>query len=92
MKNNKNIPSDEHPFVIFYDDYEDCYYFLKARGATYFNYENKKIETKVKYDGEILVYESTNEGLFKKPSYVDCSQIAVFLFDYNNLNIILGLL
>ena len=66
------------PFVIFYDDKEDCYYFLKSQSAHYSaNHPNKNIagQLKIPKKGEVLISYSEDGGLFKKDSYVDCSQI-----------------
>ena len=69
--NFKKIISNNHPFIIFYDDKQDCYYYLKARGA--YKFGTKQLRTKMK--SEVLVNESAYDGLFSKDSYVDCSQI-----------------
>ncbi len=64
--------SDEHPFVIFYDDNEDCYYYLKARS---FYYHSNKTITKNEKPWEVMVKRTENFGLFAMDSLVDCSQI-----------------
>jgi len=76
------------PFVIFYDEKNDTYWYIKSRDALRRNQENYKTEKyknekyKITYKGEILIKES-NIGLFEKESYVDCSQI--FKIDANLL-------
>lgn len=70
------------PFVIFYDDQEDCYWYLKAKGLYIYKdgeekrrkihkyvINNKEIET------EIPVLPDPESALFSKASLVDCSQI-----------------
>ena len=55
------------PFIIFYDDKEDCYYYIKARTLKQFS----KIQK-----GEIIIKQTiSSEGLFTNDSLVDCSQI-----------------
>ena len=55
------------PFIIFYDDHEDCYYYIKARTLKQFS----KIQK-----GEIIIKQTiSSEGLFTNDSLVDCSQI-----------------
>ena len=53
---------NNHPFVISYDDKEDCYYYLKARGA--WDYNKDKLKPKFN-QFEIEIHEEV-EGLFKK--------------------------
>lgn len=68
---NKNL----RPFIIFYDDSEKCYYYLKARDAIITNQNHPKYgQYKKKFKGELLIKPSLN-GLLTKDSYVDCSQI-----------------
>lgn len=59
------------PFVIFYDDKNDCYYYLKCRTKTNFNNKLEGIE--------VLVPKSNatepEAGLLFNDSYVDCTQI-----------------
>ena len=57
------------PIIIFYDKKNDNYWYIKSRDAL-----NKKNTNKKKFKGEILI-EKSNIGLFKKDSYIDCSQI-----------------
>ena len=42
------IPENKgfRPFVIFYDDKEDCYYYLRSRGAWTINFKTNKNELK----------------------------------------------
>lgn len=55
------------PFLIFYDNNEDCYYYAKARTLKQFS----KIQK-----GEIIIRQTiSSEGLFTNDSLVDCSQI-----------------
>ncbi len=58
-------------FVIFYDDKENCYYYLKCRTKTNFNNNLEGIE--------VLVPKSNatepEAGLLFNDSYVDCTQI-----------------
>ncbi|MDW2909940.1 Mbov_0400 family ICE element protein [Mesomycoplasma ovipneumoniae] len=64
-------PINGHPVVIWYNDNEDMYYFVKARSAS------DKGRIKDKLPTEILIPASaTNSGsLFFKDSLLDCSQI-----------------
>ena len=62
------------PFIIFYDDKQDCYYYLKARNAEYQDFKTKQTKLKKQFKGEIFVSQS-DFGLLSKDSYVDCSQI-----------------
>jgi hypothetical protein len=62
------------PFIIFYDNKNDTYWYIKARGALNKNTKYNKSEYKKIEKAEILIKEA-DEGLFKKESYIDCSQI-----------------
>lgn len=70
IPNNKGL----RPFVIFYDDKEDCYYYLRVRDANYKNWLTGETKTKKAFKGEIFVSQN-DYGLMTKDSYVDCSQI-----------------
>ncbi len=59
------------PFIIFYDDIDDSYYYIKAQDKFYKDGRVKQIRK-----GEIEIKQTiSSEGLFTKDSYVDCSQI-----------------
>ncbi|WP_038103567.1 Mbov_0400 family ICE element protein, partial [Ureaplasma diversum] len=64
-------PIDRHPVVIWYNDYEGMYYFVKARSA------NKKGITRIKFSTEILIPASAtnSDSLFSEDSLIDCSQV-----------------
>jgi len=62
------------PFVIFYDNKNDVYWYIKARDALNRDLKYNKNKYKTEEKGEILIKEA-DEGLFKKESYIDCSQI-----------------
>lgn len=65
-------PIDRHPVVIWYNGNEDMYYFVKARSANDDENQQKK-----PYPFEVLIpaNATAKHQLFKKDSYVDCSQI-----------------
>jgi len=69
--NSSGFSKGLRPFVIFYDEKNDTYWYIKSRDAIA---TNKKYKYKYKFKGEILIKEA-NTGLFEKESYVDCSQI-----------------
>ena len=73
----KNYFNNYRPFVIFYDDKEDCYWYLKARDA-FDDFGNPKFNTNTLNNSykEVLI-KSTHKknSLFTKDSLVDCSQI-----------------
>ncbi len=60
---------DMRPIIIFYDEINKDYWYIKSRST-----KNKNGKHRPEYKGEIIVGKS-NEGLFKNESYVDCSQI-----------------
>ncbi|MDW2870676.1 hypothetical protein R7V45_00815 [Mesomycoplasma ovipneumoniae] len=64
-------PIKAHPVVIWYNDNEDMYYFVKARSAS------KKETIREKLPTEILIPASATKSssLFSKDSLLDCSQI-----------------
>ncbi|WP_033161553.1 Mbov_0400 family ICE element protein [[Mycoplasma] collis] len=62
-------PLKHRPIIIFYDDYYDEYFYIKARSAYDANGNKKE-----KYQGEIFI-PAANKGLLTKDSYVDTTQI-----------------
>lgn len=65
------------PFIIFFDENENCYYYLKAQNAHFGANHPKAGKLKPKKYGEYFIKQSLNgsKSLFTKDSYVDCSQI-----------------
>ena len=76
------IPKPYRPFIIFYDDQQDCYWYLRARSVLgrkkVVNQEAQTVETvsfeRTQLDTEIKCKYS-DEGLFREDSYVDTAQI-----------------
>ncbi|MBG0730751.1 Mbov_0400 family ICE element protein [Mycoplasma sp. 'Moose RK'] len=72
-------PVDAHPVVVFYDSNTDLYYYVKARSKYKKNGEIRK-----KLKGEIEIPKVNKpKTLFRKDSYLDCSQI--FYIDKDDL-------
>ena len=71
IPNNKGL----RPFVIFYDDKEDCYYYLRARDAYIRDKRTKELIRKKNYKYEVEVHTHSESKLFSKDSLIDCSQI-----------------
>lgn len=73
------------PFIIFYDDKQDCYYYLKARDARKSDGSLKTIYNMDSpyFRGEVFI-KGTNEkySLLEKDSLIDCSQIFKIDRDY----------
>ncbi|WP_025755710.1 Mbov_0400 family ICE element protein [Mycoplasmopsis cricetuli] len=57
------------PIILFYDDYEEMYYYIKYRSAI-----DRKENLKEPINNEVFVSKS-KKGLLTKDSYVDTSQI-----------------
>ena len=71
IPNNKGL----RPFVIFYDDSQDCYYYLRARDAYIRDKRTKELIRKKNYKYEVEVHTHSESKLFSKDSLIDCSQI-----------------
>ena len=71
ISNNKGL----RPFVIFYDDKQDCYYYLRARDAYIRDKRTKELIRKKNYKYEVEVHTHSESKLFSKDSLIDCSQI-----------------
>ncbi|MDW2835151.1 hypothetical protein R7V42_03410 [Mesomycoplasma ovipneumoniae] len=70
---------EAHPVVIFYDSNTDLYYYAKARSK-----HKKNGEIRKKLKSEIEIPKSNKpKTLFRKVSYLDCSQI--FYIDKDDL-------
>ncbi|WP_025755711.1 Mbov_0400 family ICE element protein [Mycoplasmopsis cricetuli] len=66
----RNLDQLQHkPIIIFHDDFNDKYYYIKARSA----YDGNGFKKKP-YQGEIFV-PTANKGLLTKDSYVYTTQI-----------------
>lgn len=64
-------PIDRHPVVIWYNDNEDMYYFVKAQSASRKGIIRDKLPTEI-----LIPASATNsDSLFFKDSLIDCSQI-----------------
>lgn len=61
------------PFVIFYSEEENSYYYIKSRDALRKTVSKKYGPYKKQWKGEVLI-KAAEQGLFSKDSYVDCSQ------------------
>lgn len=75
-KNQKDITFDileiklgHHPIIIFYHEYNEEYYYVKARSA----YDRNK-NLKTPYEGEIFVPKAKS-GLLNNDSYIDTTKI-----------------
>ncbi|AJQ45394.1 hypothetical protein JM47_02265 [Ureaplasma diversum] len=64
-------PINEHPVVIWYNEYEGMYYFVKARSATKSGIKIPPFETETL----IPAILTSKKVLFYEDSLVDCSQI-----------------
>lgn len=75
------------PFVIFYNEKENSYYYLRARRAYGKDKNTKKPYLKRKNSEEVTIKPIKGSKILYKDSYVDCSQI--FKMDKESLESIL---